>query len=175
MRKHMKRPGLLLAVTGMVLCFSSSCEDSTVKTTVQPSPTPTPQSAEVMVAQLENDFESEDDSSKSRYRAEARSAVTKYITERLPNFKLNGLSSELYSNNNFWIFADLEKDKRSVVTTFSVRKFFPEHGESYWRVYPVRATEQEQRDALTYQQLLRELSATQSELDDAKSQLNDRD
>ena len=168
----MKHALVLLAVTSMVLVFSTSCEDSSVKTSVTPSPTPTPTPT---VAQVEDQFENEDDSVKSVIRAEARTAVANYVAERLPSFKLKGLSSELFSNNIFYIAADLEKDKKSVVATFSVRKFFAENGESYWRVYPLRASEQEKRDAIIYQQLLRELNATKSELEAKEDQLNSRD
>jgi hypothetical protein len=152
----------LLAIAA--LAFYSACGDS-VSNKQAPSPTPTPESPDVHTAKLEHKFESDSDS-KGEIRAQARHAAMDYIKTKLPMWNLKGLSSELYSDNTFWIVADIEEGKRNFVAVFSVRKFFPEQGEPYWKVIPLRNTMEDLQHALKDEQLLRELGATKAELED---------
>jgi len=95
------------------------------------------------VADKEEEFQSDNDVD-NRMRSQIRSAVVEFVKSNLPNWKLKGVSTELYQFNVFWVAADIEKDGHGLVLNLAVRKFFPESGEAYWKVVPLRKTLEDQ-------------------------------
>ena len=143
----------------MLVLFATvtSCDSSK---SARATPTPTPQSSAERVAESESEFQQDwkDDS----IRAEARQAAIKFLKTKAPDWNIRGVSSEAYQNGSYWIAVDLEKDKRTAVVPFLVRKFFPESGDPYWRVIFLRSTFEAQEHALHDADLLKQLDEAET-------------
>jgi len=148
-----------LTIILIVFAVSTTCDSFKSN---KATPTPTPQSPAQRVAESESEFQQDwrDDA----VRAEARQAAINFLKAKAPDWKIKGVSSEPYKHGSYWVAVDLEKDKRTAVIPFLVRKFFPESGDPYWRVIFLRSTFEAQEHALHDADLLKQLDEAETKI-----------
>ncbi len=141
----------------------TACKDSATNS-ASPSPSPTPVSA----AQAEFEFQLLGDLDSS-VRVEARRTAAEFIASKLPTWKVKGLSSQIYHDNIVWVAVDIEKDGKGGVLNLSVRRFFPESGEPYWKASLLDKTLQQQLHAMADADLWKRLDDTKEELENLRN------
>jgi outer membrane biogenesis lipoprotein LolB len=120
-----------MRVTSLALVAAllfSACGTNAPTDKVSPSPTQPPAT---QIAEAEEKFQA---SSPPEIRAQARQAATDYIRNNIPQWQVRGVNSKDYKYNEFEVDIDLKRDADEITLPLSVQKFFPEQGESYWRV-----------------------------------------
>lgn len=115
----MRRRFLLLLL--LIPLFFLACEGEGHK----------PNAPEVRRASIEDEAARDDDNDK---RAEIRTAARELINRTFPDWKLNGLESHRYVENNYSAVADISKGDERKTVYVSVILFVDDEGHTYWKV-----------------------------------------
>ena len=146
---------LLLILSCAVSCKPNSAQNNN-KTLVEPSPTATTSQANTPTEPFPNEEEEDlldDEESRrvesERLRAEAREKAIEYAQQNFPGWKVKGIITRQTFDKHFQVTLDLEKGSQSKTVQLSLRRFFSETGEPYWKAEPFVA----QNPSRLYQEL----------------------
>jgi hypothetical protein len=108
-------------------------------------------------------------------RAEARQAVTEFLNNKLPAWKINGLSSTVFEDGVVWVAVDIERDGKGGVLNLAVRKFFPESGEPYWKAFLLDKSLKQQLHAVADAEVWKKLNDAKEEIENLQNPPDNED
>lgn len=114
----------------MRLIITLACLSLLISCSEQKAPTP-PKPKSTVTAETEETAQVE--AMTAEGRARARQVAADFIRERLPKWTARGLHAEQYSNGVYRVSIDIARGARSEVLELTVRQYFPEEGEPYWK------------------------------------------
>jgi hypothetical protein len=119
-----------ILITGILLSLSG-CGNNSRSFSPTANTSPTPDQAN-QVALNEIIFQVSDPAT----RAEARKTAAEFVRATLPGWTIKGLSSQVYAGNEYRIAVNVEKEKRNVVVSVIVRRFFRNPASPIGRLLP---------------------------------------
>jgi len=141
---------VVTAFVGILTLSLMGC-DNAASTNTNENANSHPDDPKTHIAQTEQDFQESIMDTAGENRTGARIAATEYIKKKLPDWTIKGIASDKYYSWEYWVDVNIAKDDQEQIISLSVKKFFPESGEAYWKARPLtKDVESQMRDMDSY-------------------------
>lgn len=107
-------------IASLYLCLFLACGDEGQK---QEPP-------EARRARVEDEMATKDDADK---RAEIRTTAREFVSRAFPDWKINGVSSYRFAENDYSVSADIGKGEERRTVDVSVRLYVDDDSHTYWK------------------------------------------
>jgi hypothetical protein len=131
-----------------------------------PTPTPTPKTtSSVSEAEILDQILDDDEDA----REAARNAAAQAIKTAWPQAQIKGIAAIPTGGTLFRMLADIELNGKRTTVILFVCRYYPEHGESYWKASLMNLAGAHILHDLSDYKTLKELEQAKSDLDEARA------